>query len=313
MSLEALKCPACAASVSIAPGAGQTTCSYCGTALRIQRTGGEQTLILAEQVNSAIAAVGAQTHAAIGENTAVTREELRRMQLSHEIASLEMRLTTVQSEIRGLQRMPPSPVAEQQLRDLQKQEAALLARIGEVQGILDPPAPDVAVPPIQDQGGKKKQAKTPKQAAVEGKAKQRGCVGWTLLVLAWFFFWPFMLPWTMIRSRSKPVRIIGWIVAALFAFYFLLALLAPSSQPAPAPTDGADAAVLELIEGVWQIAVHPQGAGQVTADLSQHLVWFAYLDRGTGSVEAQRLAQFVDHADVHACHEAAAEVQRHAV
>ena len=56
-----------------------------------------------------------------------------------------------------------------------------------------------------------------------------------------------------------------------------------------------------------------QRSSQVVADLAEHLVGFDYLDRCAGRVEAQRLAQFVDHADVHAGDEAAAQVERHAV
>lgn len=224
MSLRQLQCPACAATVSVPPGAKEVTCSYCGSALHLQRDAGETTLLLAGQVTDAIAATGAQTEAAIDENTAVTRKELRRMQYSHELASLEMRLTTVQSEIRGLQRMTHSRVTAQQLRDLQRQEAGLLSRIAEVQAILNPPAPAPAIPP----------AKTTK-AKPAGEKKQRGCLGWGLLILAWWFFWPILLPWTMIRSHSKPIRIAGWVVAVIFTLYLLAALFASPTERSVEP------------------------------------------------------------------------------
>lgn len=216
MSLRQLKCPACAATVSVPPGVKEVTCSYCGSALHLQPGEGETTLLLAAQVKDAIAATGAQTEAAIDENTAVTREELRRMQYSHELASLEMRLTTVQSEIRGLQRMTHNSVTARQLRDLQKQEGALLARIAEVRAVLTPPAaPAPAAPSVKTT-----------MAKPAGEKKQRGCLGWGLLILAWWFFWPILLPWTMIRSQSKLIRIAGWVVAVIFSLYLLAALFA---------------------------------------------------------------------------------------
>lgn len=235
MSLEQLKCPACAAAVSVSPGASQATCAYCGATLRVQRSDGENTLLLAEKVTDAIADSGAQTKAAIGESTAVTREELRRIQLTQELAGLELRLTTLQSEIRSLQRMPSNKVTGQQLAQLGKQEADLQVRIAQLHAALNPPPPPSTLPTAAPPAVKSKSPKTkPAQAiTAEGETKRRGCVGWTLLVLAWFFFWPFMLPWTMIRSQKKPVRIAGYVVAVIVAIYFLLFLFAPRKPRAP--------------------------------------------------------------------------------
>ncbi len=59
--------------------------------------------------------------------------------------------------------------------------------------------------------------------------------------------------------------------------------------------------------------VHAQRGGQVGRDLAQHLVDLDHLDRRAGRIEAQRLPQPVDHADVDARLEAAAEIDRQPV
>jgi hypothetical protein len=59
--------------------------------------------------------------------------------------------------------------------------------------------------------------------------------------------------------------------------------------------------------------VHTEGLLQVRRDFAQHLVNLDYLDGRTGRVQAERLAQFVNHADVDAGLEAAAKVHGHLV
>lgn len=234
MSLEQLECPACGAPVSIPAGGGQVACSYCRVTLRLQHNEGEAALLPVGQVTGAIADAGAQTKAAIGESMAVTRDELRRMQQTQELAGLELRLATLQGEIRSLQRLPSSKVTAQQLRQLRQQETGLQTRIAELQAALNP-APASGIQNVAQRNSRK----DAKVSASDGTVKHRGCLGWALLVVAWFFFWPFLLPWTMIRSQSKPVRIAGYIVAVVFAFLFLVSLFAPSTPRAPAPEEPA--------------------------------------------------------------------------
>ena len=59
--------------------------------------------------------------------------------------------------------------------------------------------------------------------------------------------------------------------------------------------------------------VDAQGVLQIGGDLAEHLVGLDHLDRRARLVQPQRLAEFVDAADVHAGDQAAAEVERHAV
>ena len=52
---------------------------------------------------------------------------------------------------------------------------------------------------------------------------------------------------------------------------------------------------------------------EIGFDLSQHLVRFDHLDRGSRRVQAQRLAQLVNGAHVHASHSTAAQIQGHTI
>lgn len=150
-------------------------------------------------------AIQAGTAAAQAESAA-TRNELRRMQLSNELTSVEYQLATVQSDIRAAMRMPRNRVISQQLRQLQGQEAALLRRRADIDAILNP--------------------RRPPSLPVSRPGSSRGCVGWAFLLLAWFCFWPIMLPWTLIRSESRAMQIAGYAIAALFVFWILMGVIA---------------------------------------------------------------------------------------
>ena len=93
--------------------------------MRVPRSEGEVALRTSQQMTTAIANSSAQTKAAIGESAAVTREELQRLQFTQEISNLELRLATIQSEIRTLNRMPATKVTKQQLRQLRGQEIGI--------------------------------------------------------------------------------------------------------------------------------------------------------------------------------------------
>ena len=217
-----MKCPACSAPISIPPGASQTKCSYCGSTLHVQRSDGDIALMQSAQMADAIANSSAQTKAAIGESVAVTREEMRRLQLAQELSNLELRLESVRGEIRTLQRMPfdqnNKSITQQQLRQLQTQEAGLNSRIAQINMSLHPALPTAAV----------SSAPPPRV-----ETRKRGCVGWGLLIVAWVIFWPFMLAWTLIHAKSKPLRVLGYIWTALLVWWLLRALLAPSRTQSP--------------------------------------------------------------------------------
>lgn len=107
MNIQKIDCVSCGAPVQISPDLDQFNCVFCGTGLQVQRTEGSITLKLAGQVSQAIQDSGA-----------LTRLELKRLQLSN-----------LQAEIRTVGRLPRSRLTVQQYKDLQKQEKELRAQI----------------------------------------------------------------------------------------------------------------------------------------------------------------------------------------
>ncbi|MFN8468809.1 MAG: hypothetical protein U0X20_24835 [Caldilineaceae bacterium] len=138
MSVEQLYCPGCAAPVSILAGTTESKCGYCGSSFRIQRSEGEIALVLSDSMTKAFAVASAQTQAAIDERSALTLDELRRMQLATEMSNLEVRLTSIEGEIRAVQRLPATKVTAIQLQQLQVEEVGLQERISEVRAVLFP-------------------------------------------------------------------------------------------------------------------------------------------------------------------------------
>jgi hypothetical protein len=65
--------------------------------------------------------------------------------------------------------------------------------------------------------------------------------------------------------------------------------------------------------GVQGQDVYAKCFDQVRFDLAQHLVWLDHLDRRARRVQAQRLAQPVDRADLHSGRHAAAQIKRHSI
>lgn len=217
MNMEQLSCPACSAPIAIAPNESQAKCSFCGVTLRVKHSGNDATLLVAEQITSAISDSHAQTQAAIAENTAVTRDELRRMQLSQELSNIELRVSNLQSEARILQRLPANKVNKRQLQELRSQEAALLTRKAEIEAILYPEL---------------------SANAPTNNGSANGCLGTFLLILAWIFLFPFMLAWKLLRSESRFLRT-GGIVLVVITLAFLIHSLQfgfPDNQDNGRPT-----------------------------------------------------------------------------
>lgn len=199
MRLEQLSCPACAASISVAPTVVERVCPYCGATLHVQREEGEASLLVLERVTDAITTSQARTTAAIGQSTAVTQDELRRLQHTQELYALEVQLASIQSEMRALQRMPSNKVIKRQIRELQDQHRYLVARIAEIRAILDPRSVQQPLPYATGSGG-------------------HGCIGGAILAVLWVCFSPIMLLGKMIQSDSKLIRGFGLTIAGFVLF-----------------------------------------------------------------------------------------------
>lgn len=139
MLINKIACTSCGAPISVPSDNDYITCTYCNASLHIQRGDGYVALKLAESVGEKIQEVGGQTQSTIREGTQITRVELRRLQLSQEISSLQIQLSNLQSEIRTLQRQKSTHKARRQLKELQHQEKDLISRINELQVKLSLP------------------------------------------------------------------------------------------------------------------------------------------------------------------------------
>lgn len=193
MKLEQLSCPACAASVSVAPQTVQAVCPYCGAALHVQRSDGEAVLLVLDRVTDAISTSQAWTTAAIDQSASATQEELRRLQYTQELSGLELQLASIQGEIRALQRMPPNKVIKKQLGELWKQQRLLVGRIVELRAILYPASQQ--------------------SMSYSSASNSRGCVASSIEAVLWICFAPLVLLGKLIQSDSKVARVTGFTIA----------------------------------------------------------------------------------------------------
>lgn len=203
MNMEQLSCPACSAPVTIAPNESQAKCSFCGMILRVKHSDNDATQLVTEHITSSISDSHAQTQAAIAENTAITRDELRRMQLNQELSNIELRVSNLQSEARILQRLPANKVNKRQLQELREQEAVLLTRSAEIEAILYPEL---------------------STDAPSNSKSANGCSSTILSILAWVFLFPFMLAWKLLRSESRFLKACGILLVFVTLAYLIRSL-----------------------------------------------------------------------------------------
>jgi hypothetical protein len=136
MTITTVSCSSCGAPIKIPEDVDFLNCVYCGAALKVQRGDGYVALKLAEQVSKSIQQVGDRTQATIREGTYATQSELKRLQITQEIASLQIQLSGIQAEIRSLERQKSNRKIKKQLRELRDQEKNLLANINRLQAWL---------------------------------------------------------------------------------------------------------------------------------------------------------------------------------
>jgi predicted RNA-binding Zn-ribbon protein involved in translation (DUF1610 family) len=129
MDVQRLVCVSCGAPIDISADTQRLKCAYCGVTLAVERSEGHVALRTVEQVRRIVEDAGAQTQA-----------ELRRLDLGNQLQTAQLQLSSIQAEIRSLQREPASSTVTRQLRDLRGQEAILLARLRELQALLATPA-----------------------------------------------------------------------------------------------------------------------------------------------------------------------------
>lgn len=129
MKITKLNCSACGAPISIPENLDYINCASCGSFLAIERGEGYVALKVAEKIARAIEDSGKGTQQAIQEGTQVTRSELQRLQYAQEISTLQLQLSNVQAEIRGLMNTSSSGARSRQLSELRSIEFQTMDRI----------------------------------------------------------------------------------------------------------------------------------------------------------------------------------------
>jgi uncharacterized Zn finger protein (UPF0148 family) len=136
MEVRTVACASCGAPLEIPSDVDSLTCTYCGAAQVVRRGEGYVALKMAEAVSRTIEETGDETQSAIREGTVATQAELKRLQLRQDLSGLEVRLSSVQSEIRALQRQGASREASIQLQELRSEERTLMHRVQGLQRSL---------------------------------------------------------------------------------------------------------------------------------------------------------------------------------
>ncbi len=138
MSFSRKICPSCGAPIDVPNNADRIRCSYCSTPLSIEQNGSTIDLHIAEKVTDSIEKSSSKTHSAIREGTYTTQSELKRLQLTQDLSNVQMRLSSIQSEIRSLERLDRNRVTNRQLQELRAQEASLKQQLSVLQRALYP-------------------------------------------------------------------------------------------------------------------------------------------------------------------------------
>lgn len=118
MEIQKAACASCGAPISVPDDLDHLNCSYCGAGLDVRRGEGYIATRLAEDVKDAIEESGEQT-----------QTEIRRLGLQQQLATAQLRLSDVQTEIRALQREQRNRQVSQQLNELRRQELGLINQI----------------------------------------------------------------------------------------------------------------------------------------------------------------------------------------
>jgi uncharacterized Zn finger protein (UPF0148 family) len=177
MDLIKLACPSCGGSLQIPNDLDQVTCAYCQTLLVVQRGEGYAALKIAEKVEKAIRDSADETRTAIERGSEVTRDELRRMQLSQELSAARTRLISLQGEIRALERGERKGKAKRQLKALRKDERTLAQQVQHMERSL--PAASTSGHPVP--GRSPASVAAPKSTM--SRALLYGCGTWLLAAL----------------------------------------------------------------------------------------------------------------------------------
>lgn len=122
MKTVKLNCASCGAPIVIPDDVDTVVCASCKSTLMVDRGEGYITLKVIEKLARSIQDMGEMTSSAIKENAYVTQVELKRMQLNQLISMEEMKINSLQAEIRSVKRRTAGAAQNAELGDLLLQE-----------------------------------------------------------------------------------------------------------------------------------------------------------------------------------------------
>lgn len=230
MELKQMICPSCIATVQVPTDMDRIACEYCGSQLIVEYSEGGMTLSLAQKITETLQDVGQETHGAIRENTNVTQAEIQRLQIGHQLGTLQIQLSNIRAEIRILEREKKlSRTAKSQLKELRKEEQECLSQIRNLQSLL---SDTKGTDPVSKSEPSK--AKSPAKSSPLKKGCGWGCVtyiGVGILLVAIsmpldFLFFDIPFPNGSEGAPAGPfaniAAVIGFLCGVVVFFYFLL-------------------------------------------------------------------------------------------
>lgn len=129
MNIQKINCPACGATIHVMKDVDTYVCSYCGTSFTVEQKDGTLTARLVKNVENVIKDIGDKTSTSIRESSQSTQNELKKIQIQQQISTLQNQLSTINFEIRSLERSKRNRKQRKQLRELKTEKLELVERI----------------------------------------------------------------------------------------------------------------------------------------------------------------------------------------
>ena len=152
METQQLNCASCGSPIQIPENTDLVTCPYCRTHLSVERDENYASLKVVEQLGQVVQLSVNATQAAIRDGAQDTQSELKRLEISQDLALVQLQLTNIQSEIRSLEREKKDKVVKSQIGELHIQENNLKQRIQTLQAALIPHQPLSPNEAVQTEG-----------------------------------------------------------------------------------------------------------------------------------------------------------------
>jgi ribosomal protein S27AE len=135
MDIQKLTCASCGADLIVPPHVERLSCAYCGIELVVQRGEGYAVLVRAERARKTAQTAEHITQTALQEGISAIPSMLKQLQLSQDLAMAQLQLSSIQAEIRTLNRGQRDRATTNRLRRLRNQENTIRTRIDALQAV----------------------------------------------------------------------------------------------------------------------------------------------------------------------------------